>query len=261
MAFARKFVGHTAQTPEFDRFSCFSSRVLAKFFCFTWVSLLKKSTKQLKLSKLGKNSTTNSFVKRVMHSQKAVANNIRHKKPNFGFVQPTYTMFFSVFFLHFLNMRSFSLYKSLYKYLTVNKYFRIELNTMLRQTQYLQRKRWSFDFLFFVNFALTFASTNFLIPFFIYHVKSAFEQKKFYYMLIHALRFIFLYKLNIKGIKLTLKGPFERHGRSRVFVSKLGHIACMTYSSFVIYDSIQWPTIYGMVQLRLWVQYKDYMLN
>jgi hypothetical protein len=146
----------------------------------------------------------------------------------------------------------------LYKYLCLNSFFKAEQRLLFAKTRYLQQQKWSFVFLFLVNYTVTFANTNFLLPFFIYHVKAAYKQLGFIYALLNSLRVMYFLKANIRGIKVLVHGTFDRHGRSQTFVKRLGSIAYLEYRAFILYDSIQWPTLYGMTTLKIWVQYFNY---
>jgi len=80
------------------------------------------------------------------------------------------------------------------------------------------------------------------------------------YALLNTIRTMYFLKANMRGVKILVHGTFDRHGRSQTFVECLGCIAYLEYSAFILYDSIQWPTLYGMTTLKIWVQYMDYQL-
>ncbi len=75
-------------------------------------------------------------------------------------------------------MRSVLLYKSFYKFFYSLRNIKEEQKLLLDQVRYLQRYNWGFDFLFFFHYTITFADTIILLPFYIYHLKNEFKQKK-----------------------------------------------------------------------------------
>jgi hypothetical protein len=108
-----------------------------------------------------------------------------------------------------------------------------------------------------MNYALTYANTTFLFPFFVYHLTEKYKQKRTIISLFNLLRVLYYYKLNIRGIKILVNGPYDRHGRSRHLVLKIGDISLTEYRSYIMYDSIQCPTLYGTINIKLWIHYTD----
>lgn len=169
----------------------------------------------------------------------------------------SFNFFFTYFFLHFFKYSSIILYKSLYKLVFANRLYKEEHSKLLYKTRYLQNTIWIYDVYFFMNYALTFVNTTFLFPFFVYHLTEMYKQKRTIIHLFNLLRALYYYKLNIRGIKILVSGPFDRHGRSRYLVLKIGDISLTEYRSYIMYDSIQCPTLYGTINIKLWVHYTD----
>ena len=169
----------------------------------------------------------------------------------------SFNFFFTYFFLHFFKYSSVILYKSLYKMVFANRIYKDEHSKLLYKTRYLQNSLWVYDIYFFMNYALTYANTTFLFPFFVYHLTEKYKQKRTIISLFNLLRVLYYYKLNIRGIKILVNGPYDRHGRSRHLVLKIGDISLTEYRSYIMYDSIQCPTLYGTINIKLWVHYTD----
>ena len=156
-------------------------------------------------------------------------------------------------------MQSVILAKSLYKVITANPHFKVEHQKLLYRTRYLRRYRWSFDFLFLINYALTFSNMNFVLPFYITHVVRKYTQFKYAAIFFNVLRKLYFLKRNIRAIKVLVNGPYNRHGRTHFRILKIGELALSQSQSCVLYDAIQWLTPYGAVSLKLWVYYSDYL--
>lgn len=168
--------------------------------------------------------------------------------------------FFTYFFLHFFKQQSIILAKSIYKVMTANALFKYEHQVVLYRTRFLKWQRWSFDFLFLVNYALTFSNINFVLPFYLSHVVKKYEQFKHAELFFNILRKLYFYKRNIRSIKVLINGPYNRHGRTHARILKIGDLALSQSQSCVMYDAIQWLTPYGAISLKLWVYYSDYLL-
>lgn len=52
-------------------------------------------------------------------------------------------------------------------------------------------------------------------------------------------------------MKIIVHGPYDRHGRSRSLILRIGDVSFISYDSFIIYDLIQWPTFYGTTHIKL----------
>lgn len=167
----------------------------------------------------------------------------------------TFNFFFAYFFLFFFKLRAHILSKSLYRYLISNRLYRAEHRFVLKRLGYLKQYNWAFDFLFLFHTAINFANFDFIIPFFVYQVKRSYKQRPFLNVLFNLLRFIYYFKTNIYGIKVLVHGPYDRHGRSRTLLFRIGTVSLTSYRSFILYDTIQWPTFYGAIQIKLWILY------
>lgn len=168
--------------------------------------------------------------------------------------------FLTYFFLYFFKQQSLILTKSLYKIMTTNEIFKHEHQIILYRTRFLKWQRWSFDFLFLVNYAITFSNLNFVLPFYLTHVVRKYEQFKHAELFFNILRKLYFYKRNIRAIKVLINGPYNRHGRTHARILKIGDLAISQSQSCVIYDAIQWLTPYGAISLKIWIYYADYML-
>lgn len=165
------------------------------------------------------------------------------------------------FFLHFFRMQVNVLAKSLYKAVTSNALFKHEHQVLLYRTRFLKWYRWSFDFLFLANYALTFSNMNFLFPFYLTHIVKKYKQFPYAELFFNILRKLYFYKRNVRAIKVLINGPYNRHGRTHFRVLKIGDLALSQSQSCVMYDVIQWVTPYGAVSLKLWVYYADYLIS
>jgi len=171
----------------------------------------------------------------------------------------SFNFFFTYFFLHFFKYDSIILSKSLYKIVFSGEcVFAFEFEELLGRTEYIHTSRWYYDILFFINYALTFANPTILFPFFVYHLTRTFYQTNILTEFFNTLRILYYYKLNIRGIKILINGPIDRHGRSRHLVLQIGDLGISEYTTQVIYDSIQCPTPSGTIHLKFWLQYRDY---
>lgn len=168
---------------------------------------------------------------------------------------------FTYFFLHFFQQQAVVLSKSLYKAVTANALFKYEHQALIYRTRFLKWHRWSFDFLFLANYALTFANMNFVLPFYLTHVVKKYRQFKYAELFFNILRKLYFYKRNIRAIKVLINGPYNRHGRTHFRVFKIGDLALSQSQSCVMYDAIQWLTPYGAISLKLWVHYADYLIT
>lgn len=171
-----------------------------------------------------------------------------------------YNQFFTYFFLHFFKMQAIILAKSLYKAVTANALFKHEHQVLLYRTRFLKWHKWSFDFLFLANYALTFSNMNFVLPFYLTHVVRKYKQFKYAELFFNILRKLYFYKRNIRAIKVLINGPYNRHGRTHFRILRIGDLALSQSQSCVMYDAIQWLTPYGAVSLKLWVYYADYLI-
>lgn len=150
-----------------------------------------------------------------------------------------YNNFFTYFFLHFFKLPAIILAKSLYKVVVSNELFKYEHQVLLYRTQFLRWYRWSFDFLFLSNFALTFSNMNFILPFYLMHIVKKYRQFKYAELFFNILRKLYFYKRNIRAIKVLITGPYNRHGRTRSRIFKIGDLALSQTQSCVMYDAIQ----------------------
>lgn len=107
---------------------------------------------------------------------------------------------------------------------------------------------------------VTFADSLILLPFYIFHIKTEYKQQKRINHFFYILNFWYNTKENFKGVKIIVHGPFNRHGRTQIFLWSAGTLVFTRYDSLFLYDTIQWPTFYGMTQLRFWIQFAQYKL-
>lgn len=220
----------------------------------------KKSSAQHQYNKKkwknkGKKKFIPHWLKERIKRNKLIAKNFKQTLKTRPCV--SFNFFFTYFFLHFFKYSSIILYKSLYKLVLSNQPFKLEHSTLLYRTRYLQKTYWIYDLYFFINYALTFSNTTFIFPFFVYHLTTIFKQRKEIVNLFNILRVLYYYKRNIRGIKILVNGPYDRHGRSRHLILKIGDISLTEYKSYIMYDAIQCPTLYGTIHLKLWVHYTE----
>ena len=181
-------------------------------------------------------------------------NELRRIKHSF-----TFNFFFTYYFAFFFRCQTNLLYKSIYKYLFNHQLLRQEYAILSKRSKYLRkRNKWAFDFLFFLQYSVTFANTLFLWPFLVYHIKRTFKRHgATMQIIINVLRTIFFLKPYFKGFKIMIKGPFDRHGRSRKLLLHLGHMGFSKYMSHpILYDMIHCPIVYGMCSIKFWMAYE-----
>jgi len=166
-----------------------------------------------------------------------------------------FNFFFLYFFWHFFKQRAVILYKSMYKFLLSNKSFVFEHKILMRRLKYLKQYDWSFDFLFLFHYAINLGNFDFIFPFFLYQIKISYKQRPFLTIIFIILRTLYYLKTHIRGIRVIVHGPYDRHGRSRTLLFRIGDLAYTSYSSFILYDLIQWPTFYGATHLKMWIEY------
>jgi hypothetical protein len=150
-----------------------------------------------------------------------------------------FNFFFIYFFLYFFQVRSLVLYKSMYKYLLSNKSFKREHRFLLKRLKYLRKYSWSFDFLFLFHYSINFANFDFVLPFFIYHLKNFYKQRPFLNVFFNVIKAFYYLKTHIRGVKVLVHGPYDRHGRSRTLLFRVGDVSFTSYNSFIMYDLMQ----------------------
>ena len=79
----------------------------------------------------------------------------------------------------------------------------------------------------------------FVLPFFIYHIKNSYKQRPFITVFFNILKTFYYLKTHIRGIRVLVHGPYDRHGRSRTLLFRLGNVSFISYDSFIFYDLIQ----------------------
>jgi hypothetical protein len=70
-----------------------------------------------------------------------------------------------------------------------------------------------------------------------------------------VLKLIYYVNPILSNIRLQIHGPFNRHGRSQFRISRIGSINLNTLKYITMYDYIQCPTFYGMVGIKLYLNY------
>lgn len=140
-----------------------------------------------------------------------------------------------------------------------NPHFKTEHQVLLFRTKYLKRYPWAFDFLFLLNYSLTFGNPGFVLPFYLAQVTRKYRQFKYAAMLFNTLRKFYFYKRNIRAIKILVNGTYNRHGRTHFKILRIGDLALADRNACIMYDAIQWLSPYGAVSLKLWIYYADYL--
>ena len=80
-------------------------------------------------------------------------------------------------------------------------------------------------------------------------------QKPFFRTFFSLMEKFYVMKNNIRGMKLQVKGAWDRHGRTHMFEQSVGDVSLTDYNSLVVYDSIDFITRYGSVTMRFWIHY------
>jgi len=57
-------------------------------------------------------------------------------------------------------------------------------------------------------------------------------------------------KNNIRGMRLQVKGAWDRHGRTHMFEQSVGDVGLTDSNSLVVYDSVDLVTRYGAVTMK-----------
>ena len=166
-----------------------------------------------------------------------------------------FQFFLLAFCGRFLQSQTILLYQSLFKWVCSSHAFKQEHRILMKQCKYMFKLHWSFDFIFFANYAVTFANFDFFLVHLLYSVKLNFKQTPASTILFYVLNLFYVLRYNIRGIRLLASGPVDRHGRTRQVNFKVGDVGVISYSAFVIYDAIQWVTYYGAITLKLWIHY------
>lgn len=82
------------------------------------------------------------------------------------------------------------------------------------------------------------------------HLLTAFKHLKYILLFINLLERLYAIKENVQGVKLLIRGPYDRHGRTRLYYHTIGYIILTSYDTQVVYDMIHCPTMYGMLSLK-----------
>lgn len=164
-------------------------------------------------------------------------------------------LFFKYFWWHYFCCQATALYKSIFKTIISYQVVKAEYKKLLVQTRYIHRNIWALDFLFFFNHFIVFYNSNFLFPFFVHHIKHTVVQKPIIRLFINILRLIYFYRGHIKGVRLLIHGTVDRHGRTKTLVYDLGIVSVATVGTTIIFETIQCPTKYGIISIKLWVCY------
>jgi len=171
-----------------------------------------------------------------------------------------YLYFLKVFFFYFYGVQARIIFKSLFKYFFRSKPLRKEHKLLAARTRYLVYYKWSYDLLFLMNYGVTFANTNFILPYFVYHAMILYERHiDLFRNFFNILRALYILKGILYGIRLIIHGTYvrkDRYGRSRTLVYKIKNISLTRYQSFILYDIIQCPTRFATISLKLWLLYK-----
>jgi hypothetical protein len=73
----------------------------------------------------------------------------------------------------------------------------------------------------------------------VYNIKNSYKQRPFITVFFNVAKTFYYLKTNIRGIKILVHGPYDRHGRSRSLILRIGDVSFISYDSFILYDIIQ----------------------
>jgi hypothetical protein len=62
-------------------------------------------------------------------------------------------------------------------------------------------------------------------------------------------------KVNVKGIKITLKGRINGSRRKRLHTITKGSTSTQSFSNEISYNAVDFPTIFGMLGIKVWFIY------
>ena len=163
---------------------------------------------------------------------------------------PGIKLFFNQFFTTFLGYRSVVLAKSLYQTFYLNPLLKAEFEKLLLTTKYLRKHEWSFDLLFLAHYGITTADLNCIFSLLARQMYNTEVQKPTFKTFFSLMEKFYTMKNNIRGMKLQVKGAWDRHGRTHIFEQVVGDVSLTDSSSLVVYDSINLITRYGSVTMR-----------
>lgn len=168
-----------------------------------------------------------------------------------------FVFFFEYYFKLYLQYSCVIIYKSLYKYFLSNNWLNQEYRIILTKNKYIiKRYRWAFDFFFFLHYMITYANTTFLFPFLVYHLQKKKRQLGIIHFIFNIIRSIFYLKRYFKGFKFMIKGPANRHSRTKKIHYSVGKMTFTQYhNSIIFYDMMHCPIKYGTCSIKLWVAY------
>jgi hypothetical protein len=131
-----------------------------------------------------------------------------------------------------------------------------QLKISIIRTKYLIHKPYYFDFLLTVLLICNYALSTYFLILLTWHLQGHFKHKKHMWTILTIFKNFYFLKPQILGIKLLIKGPFDKHGRTRTFLKQIGVIKSFTNYNFqFVYDKISCIGIYGIFNIRFWILY------
>jgi len=131
-----------------------------------------------------------------------------------------------------------------------------QLKISVIRTQYLIYKPYFFDFLLTILLICNYALSTYFLILLTWHLQRQFKHKKHIWIILTFLKNFYFLKPQILGIKLLIKGPFDKHGRTRTFLKQVGVIKSFTNYRFqFVCDKISCIGIYGIFNIKFWILY------
>lgn len=168
---------------------------------------------------------------------------------------PGIKLFFEHMFATQFGFKSIILAKPLYQTFYSNPSLKAEFVKVLKASKYLQKQEWSFDVLFLAHYAITMADLNYVFAVVAKQMYNIERQSPIFKTFFGIMEKFYTMKNNIRGMKLQVKGAWDRHGRTHLFEQSVGDVSLTDFNSLVVYDSVDVITPYGAVTLKFWIHY------
>ena len=160
-------------------------------------------------------------------------------------------VFIFTYLLSFIFKPQIYLFKSIYLFQKL-PVIKDTFKMLIQHTKYLLQKPNYFQYLIAITLIYKIALTSYFLTLLAYYLQSSYKHKKHIFDVKQLLLKNYCLNPQIQGVKLIIKGPFERHGRTQTFVQRIGKIKSFNnYDNCFLYDKIPCIGIYGVFNLKL----------
>lgn len=143
------------------------------------------------------------------------------------------------------------LFKSLFKSIITGKAYKKETRAVVRRMRFIKNKvKWWLDFSFLLNFSMTYSMNNLWYPLVLASLYTEKSHAHLIEKLFETLKTYYYLKITIKAMRISMTGTFDRHGRTQHKIFQLGEFELSNDKTFVVYDSLQVATTYGMTTVK-----------